>query len=234
MSPPDLDDLVEARFVERPNRFVLRGELDDGSIVDAYLPNTGRLTHLTEPGRPFILRKDGFPPRTTRYTATRAWDGCWVALEASRAPDLLVRWLEAGNNFPDIGPISTIEREVPVDRHRLDLRLTSAAGERVWVEVKSGGRGVEGTALLSLTPSARGVAHLDALAKFVEAGESAAAAFVVQRPDVERLLVGGYAHPEWITAVRAAQAAGVLIAAFGCNVSEREVDIKGPIPVVCQ
>ncbi len=225
-------ELVPARFVERPNRFVVRARLEDGAVVEAYLPNTGRLVHLTEPGRPFLLRRDGGPPRRTDYTAVRAWDGCWVALEAGRAPRLLTEWLAAGNPLPGHGPIVSIEHEVPVGQHRLDLRLIARDGTTVWVEVKSGGRATEGVGLLSRTPSSRGVAHLALLERLAEGGEAAAVAFVLQRPDVRALRVGGDADPDWIAAVQSADAAGVEVLAFGCAVTETVVAVDRELAIL--
>lgn len=225
-------EIVRAQFVDRPNRFVVRARLDDGSLVEAHLPNTGRLTHLTEPDRPFILRRDGFPPRVTEYTAIRAWDGCWVALEASRAPVLLEEWLNADHPMPGVGAISDFAREVTIEGHRLDLRLTTDEGATVWVEVKSGGRAEDGVALLSATPSTRGASHLAALGRLVAAGEVAVAAFVIQRPDVRALRVGEDADPGWIDAVRAARSAGVAVLAYGCAVTEEDVCIDRELPIL--
>jgi sugar fermentation stimulation protein A len=223
--------VVRARFVDRPNRFLAIAELDDGGRVAAYLPNTGRLRHLATPGRPLILRRDGTPPRTTEYTVTRAWDGCWVALEASRAPHLLAAWLLAGHPLGGFGTVSELRHEVAAGGHRLDLVATTDTG-RVWVEVKSGGRSVTGTALLSQTPSSRGVAHLATLAGLAAAGEHTVVAFVVQRGDARRLLVGGDADPGWIDAVRAAHEAGVTVMAVGCDVTETTVMVVRALPVV--
>ncbi len=225
------EELVTVGFVDRPNRFVVRGRRDDGVVLVAYLPNTGRLTHLCEPGRPWIFRRARRPDRRTEYTAIRAWDGAWVAPEASRAPELLADWLEAGHPLGPFGGVVGLEREVRLAGHRLDLRVDTEAGS-VWVEVKSGGRGRDGTALLSQTPSARGAAHLELLGRLVADGELAAAAFVVQRPDVERLLVGGDADPGWIEAVTRARDARVAILAYGCTVTPERVGIAGEIPVV--
>lgn len=222
---------VEARFVERPNRFVVIAELADGEQFAAYLPNTGRLTHLTTPGRRFILRRDGAPPRTTEYTAIRAWDGCWVALEASKAPHLLSTWLLDGNPLGDLGSVFEIATEVTSGRHRLDLLATTATGP-VWVEVKSSGRVVDGTALLSKTPSARGVAHLGTLADLVASGGLAAAVFVAQRSDARRMLVGGDADAAWIEAVVAARESGVEVLAYGCDVTETDARITHPLSLV--
>lgn len=222
--------VVRARFVERPNRFLVVAELETGQRVRAYLPNTGRLGHLATPGTPFILRKDGAPPRTTAYTAIRAWNGCWVALEASTAPQLLTAWLRSGEPLGAYGPVRDIRREVAAGGHRLDL-LATAAGGQVWVEVKSGGRAVDGVALLSGTPSTRGVAHLTTLARLVADGHRAAAAFVVQRSDARALSIGGEADPGWIVAVRRAHEGGVAILAYGCDVDEDDVHIARTLPI---
>lgn len=222
---------VPARFVERPNRFVAVVELDDGSVERAYLPNTGRLEHLLEPGRALILRNDGRPPRRTRYTVTRAWDGCWVGLEASRAPALLTEWLLDGHLLPGVGAVNGLRAEVMAGNHRLDLLVETVSGP-VWVEVKSGGRVAGGEALLSSTPSTRGAAHLVALTRLVAEGEPAAAAVVVQRPDARRLRVGEPADPAWVAAFRAAHAGGVVVVAFGCDVDEDRVRIDRELPVL--
>lgn len=222
--------VLPASFVARPNRFLVVAELEDGRRVDAYLPNTGRLGHLTEPGRRLILRADGRPDRKTKYTVIRAWDGGWVALEASLAPKLLGDWLLAGHPLGSFGSVSRLETEVAVAGHRLDLRVTTTNGP-VWVEVKSGGRAVDGVALLSKTPSDRGRSHLAELAHLACGGEAAAVAFVVQRSDARRLLVGGDADPGWVQAVRDAREAGVAVLAYGCDVTETTVRVARELPV---
>ena len=223
--------LVTAFYVDRPNRFLVTAHVADGREVIAYLPNTGRLEHLMKRGRKLLLRRDARPSRRTEFTVTRAWDGCWVALEASHAPLLLVRWLREGNPFPGHGRVSDIRSEVSVADHRLDLLLDSEVGP-LWVEVKSGSRAKEGVALLSRTPSTRGVSQLSSLARLVTVGESAAAAFVIQRSDATSLVVGLDADQGWVDAVHSAHEAGVTIAAFGCDVSEMDVRIARVLPVV--
>lgn len=223
--------VVHAEFVARPNRFVVTARLEDATEVQAYLPNTGRLEQLMHRGNRLVLRQDGVPPRTTEYTVTRAWDSGWVGLEASRAPQLLVGWLDGGNVFPGLGAVSDIRSEVAVGGHRLDLLLQTETG-RVWVEVKSGSRAMNGQAVLSKTPSIRGVSHLSSLGDLVGRGEQAVAAFVIQRSDVTSLLVGGDAEHSWIEAVRAARDTGVVVAAFGCVVTETDVRIDRTLPVV--
>lgn len=221
---------VRATFLARPNRFVARVRLADGAVVDAHLPNTGRLAHLMVPGRPLILRPSADPSRKTGFTVTRAWDGCWVALEASKAPNLLASWLERGNPLPGFGAVGVVEREVPIDGRRIDLRV-EAGDRRVWVEVKSSGRVVDGLALLSQTPSTRGAGHLAKLAALAAGGIASAVAFVIQRPDASALQIGKDADPGWVSAVTAAARSGVEVLAFGCEVTIVSVRIRAPLPV---
>ena len=47
--------LIKAKFIERPNRFLTRVELN-GKIVDSHLPDPGRLKELLVPGAELYLR----------------------------------------------------------------------------------------------------------------------------------------------------------------------------------
>lgn len=69
--------LVEARFVHRPNRFVVHAHVPGEGEVVAHLADPGRLRELLVPGRRMGLRPE--PPSSTR--ATR-----WTALLVE-APD---------------------------------------------------------------------------------------------------------------------------------------------------
>ena len=117
MEAERVTDPIPAVFVGRPNRFVVEARLVTGEVVSAHLANTGRLTHLTEPGRPLLLRPANSPSRTTRFTVVRWWDGCWVGLEAARTASLLEQWLVAGNPLPGFGLVESVEREVVNEPH---------------------------------------------------------------------------------------------------------------------
>ncbi len=223
------DRSLEGVFVGRPNRFLALVRIG-AETVEAYLPNTARLTGLLEPGVRVIVVPVDDPARTTRFTLTRVWDGTWVSIEASQAPALLAGWL-AEHPLAGFGEVADLRREVPLGRHRIDLVAQTTAGE-VWVEVKSGSRGVGGDALLSGTPSARGRRHLEVLAELVAEGTPAAVAFVVQRGDVDRFVVGGDADPTWIQAVETARRRGVAILAYRCAVTPESVRIDGELPIV--
>jgi sugar fermentation stimulation protein A len=224
---------VTAELLARENRFVVSVRLGSGEAARAYLPNTARLHDVLIPGAPLVLRRTDDPRRLTRFTATRVADGDeWVSLEAARALDVVAEHVHAAG-LPGLGEVVVeLEREVRMGRHRFDLRAWTAGGDAAIVEVKSLSRAVGREAPLSATPSVRGMAHLAALADLVRGGERAVAAFVVQRGDVDRLVVGPHADPGWTNAVRGADDAGVSIVAYRCHVGPATIRIDRAIPVV--
>ena len=76
-------DLVEGRFVERVNRFLVRVALD-GRDVLAHLPNTGRMTELLVPGA--VVYATPVPDRPGRKTAYDLTWRCarWMRLGRAR------------------------------------------------------------------------------------------------------------------------------------------------------
>jgi sugar fermentation stimulation protein A len=155
-----------------------------------------------------------------------------VGIEAYRAPALLADRMLECRMWEPFGAVAGIDREVRFGRHRIDLVVHLGGGGSVVTEVKSGSRRLGRAAPLSRTPSRRGAAHLEALSGLVAGGRPAAAAFVIQRPDVDRMVVGGDADPGWITAVERAHAAGVHVLAYRCDVTPDTIEVAGRIPVV--
>lgn len=221
---------VHARFVARENRFVVRAERRGGT-VRAYLPNTARLADVLVPRAPLVLVPADDPRRRTRWTVTRVWDGTWVALDAAAAADLVAGRLREGGALPGWPATVGLRREVACAGHRFDLALDLADGTGGLVEVKSLSRARDGVAPLSSTPSSRGVAHLGALAGLAGAGWRAAVVFVVQRSDARVLDLAAPADPAWVAAVRDARERGVAVAAYACDVDEREIALGAPLPV---
>ena len=56
----------EARFIDRPNRFVAHVE-KNGKIETVHVVNTGRCRELLIPGTRVILHRPGTPGRKTEY-----------------------------------------------------------------------------------------------------------------------------------------------------------------------
>lgn len=230
-------DGVRAHFVERPNRFIVRADLTTGETVRAYLPNTSRLTELLEGEPEMLLEPNDDATRSTDYTVRRIWDGVWVSVEATVAEQMVEQWLERHRGLPEIGAVDTWSRQETHDDHRFDFLLQYNNSDDLWLEVKSLSRCFDGDAILSGTPSRRAVAHLESLGDLAESGTRAALAFVLQRPDPRRLLIGegpdsAEVNQDWIASVRRARDRGVTVLAFRCRVTPTNAWLAEPIPVL--
>lgn len=208
-------------LVDRPNRFVMRVDLPDGSRVRAYCPNTSRLVELFEPGRKAWVVPNRDPSRKTDHTVTRLRDGgVWVGIVARRANTLFARYLSRERREHYAGWEGWC-REVPLGASQIDFLGRGGDGRPHWVEVKSlssaSSRDGRRFAFYSGTPSRRGYRHLAELGRAVDAGHRASCVFVVQRPDVREIRPGRHTEPGWLESLRAARSRGVTVRGFRCR-----------------
>ena len=223
--PKVVADIVEGAFVRRLNRFVADVEVAGGLVVEAHVPNTGRMTELLVPGAWTRLRP--VPPgaaRRTQYDLTSIrHNDRWVGMDARITPGVVVEaWRR--RLVPSLAGYSTVRREVRLGGSRLDLLFDGPAG-RCYVEAKSVNLVVDGVALFPDAPTLRGTRHLAELVQAVEHGDRAAVAFVIQRDDAVAFAPFEAADPAFAAALRRAAEAGVETYAISCAVDE-----DGPTP----
>jgi sugar fermentation stimulation protein A len=177
------DVLMEARFLSRPNRFVVCAECD-GSEVAAFLPNPGRLRELLLPGRAIYLTEEDSKDRKMRYTVVGVErDGCPVMLHTHRTNLVVSRLLEEGL-VPGFEGATVARREISVGRSRFDFLLRDGSGD-IYLEVKSCTLFGKRVAMFPDAVTARGARHLRELAELARGGCRSAAIFVVQWPRAE-------------------------------------------------
>ena len=219
---------VEARLVERPNRFLGVVEVL-GSEEMCFIPNPGRMHELMVPGaRVYLLEKRG-ERRKTRYDMVLVdYMGVLVSVD-SRLPNTLVaEAVHAGRlrEFEDC----KVERTEPVFHDsRLDLVLSDGE-EQVMVETKSCTLVEEGVARFPDAPTKRGARHMRTLVKALDGGR-AAAVFVIQRDDAQEFMPNDGTDPAFGEALRLAASMGVEAYAYVSDVSLRGIEISGRIPI---
>ncbi|MBN2311632.1 MAG: DNA/RNA nuclease SfsA [Candidatus Hydrogenedentes bacterium] len=185
--------VLAARFIERPNRFVVRCRVPRRGVVTAFLPNPGRLWELLFPGATLYLTDDGAAgeggTRRTRYTAVAVErDGMPVFLHTHLNNALARHLIEAGW-LDALKSAELVRAEVspaahgPGPRSRFDFLLRENGAE-VYLEVKSctlfGGE----VAMFPDAVTERGRRHLLELARLAEGGTRCAVLFLVHAPHV--------------------------------------------------
>lgn len=227
--------LVEARFVARPNRFVVHARLvAGGEPVVAHLADPGRLRELLLPDRPLWLRPAADPARKTRWSVALVEEpgGLLVSVDTT-VPNRLVAEALRRDALPELAPYCLERAEHRLGRSRIDFLLRCQEGVRppLLLEVKSATLVEEGVALFPDAVTARGARHLRELAAHVRSGgHGAAVLFVAQRPDVERVIAARAIDPAFADALEAAREAGVRVLARRCRIELDRVVLDAAVP----
>ena len=223
-------ELIPARFIKRHNRFSAGVRLDDGGVVDVYVPTTGRLTGVLVLGCQVWLEPADNPARKTGFTMVLAEleSGGLCSTNAHLANDLFYESVRQG--ILSAFTSSIIDREVSFGDSRLDFRLIE--GDQVcWVEVKSVTFAEEGIGRFPDAPTARGRRHLGELAKLVSLGDRASVVFIAQREDAYRFAPFDAVDPDFAEVLRQISEVGVEIHAYRCLVSTENIEIVEEVPV---
>ena len=220
--------LVEARLVDRPNRFLGTVEVE-GSIEMCFIPNPGRMYELMVPGaRVYLLEKRG-EHRKTRYDMVLVThEGVMVSVD-SRLPIALIAEAINADRLEEFRGYKVEKTEPVFHDSRLDLVLSDGL-ELVMVETKSCTLVEDGVALFPDAPTRRGTRHMGTLVKALENGR-AAVVFVVQRGDAYEFRPNDGTDPMFGEALRRAASVGVETYAYISDVSLRGVEIRESIPL---
>ena len=218
----------KARFVERPNRFVARCEME-GHMLTVHVKNTGRCKELLVPGAEIWLTRSDNPARKTAFDLIAVQKGDRLINMDAQAPNAAFgEFARSGGFLPDV---REVRAEVRYGASRFDFRLETAEKTH-FVEVKGVTLEADGVVRFPDAPTERGVKHLKELQAAAAAGFGAHAVFVIQMADVAHFEPNDRTHAAFGVALREAADSGVQIHAFWCRVTPDGMTIAGTVPVV--
>jgi len=230
--------LVEARFLERPNRFIVHARLANGRRAVAHLADPGRLVELLVPGRRLWLRPAADPLRKTRWSAALVESpdaSALVSVDTALPNRLIARALET-EVLDELRGWRLEKREHTIGPSRFDFLLHRRRGgpgpRRMALEVKSVTLVENRVGLFPDAVTARGTRHVRELTTLHRSGEWATAVlFVLQRPDADRIMPDAAIDPDFAGAVADARRAGVRLLGRRCLVDLEGVTLGPAVPV---
>jgi sugar fermentation stimulation protein A len=177
-------EILHARFLRRPNRFLVVCELD-GLPVQAFLPNPGRLNELLlRDSTLYLTPAEQSPGRKTSFTVVAVErDDQPVMLHTHRTNDVARHMIEAGI-VPGFERARIVRAEVKSGHSRFDF-LLDHDGRQTYLEVKSVTLFGKRVAMFPDAVTARGARHLKELKALSEEGVGTAVIFVVHWPHAE-------------------------------------------------
>ena len=223
--------IVQATFLERPQRFLARVALPDGTETLAYCANPGSLRGCLRERSRVLLWDSGNLDRKRRYTWRAIKLGnVWVGTDTHLANEIVVQLLKRGL-LPTLIGYDRVEREIVVEPGlRLDFMLTGAKGI-CFLEVKNSVVVENGVARFPDSITTRGLKHLVGLTRKAEEGHRSVLLFIVPRSDADSFSICDHHYPAYAEALRSAIAAGVELIALSVNVSPK--GFNHPRPLSC-
>ena len=222
----DFPELVKGKLIKRYKRFLADIELENGSIITAHCPNSGRMTQCQSKNWPVLLSYHNSPKRRLKYTWELVHNGtCWICINTHRANEIAYEALINGK-IPDLNGYEKIERERKYGKSsRIDL-LLSKQNECCYVEVKSVTLlNDDGYYCFPDAPTERGRKHLDELIEMKKQGHRAVMLFIIMRSDGKGFKPATHIDPEYATKLNTAADFGVEIIHKTCSISTKSVNI---------
>lgn len=216
-----------ATFLERPNRFIARCLMFDGSVQESHVANTGRCRELLVPGCKVFLQFHDDPKRKTRHTLIAVEKNGILINMDSQAPNRVVEEaLQSRSLRLTEEPPALIRREVRYRDSRFDFYVESPK-ERLFAEVKGVTLEEDGVVRFPDAPTLRGLRHIRELITAVGEGYKAAVIFVVQMDEARYFTPNNDTQPEFGRALIEAQEAGVRLIARCCEVTPLKISLEG-------
>lgn len=224
-----LGELLEAKFIQRDNRF--RAEVEvNGEPVKVHVPNSGRMKELLVPGASVWIQPAAGEHRKTAYTLLLVQQGDgFVCLNAHLANDIIAFWLQQGL-LPEFTGVTNIRREKTYGSSRFDFCLERQGRVR-YAEVKSVNLLDGGTARFPDAPTARGSKHLQELIHCKQEGLDSAVLFLVMGNQATDFAANGQTDPDFARNLALAREAGVEINVYTCQITLQGIRYTGTIPI---
>jgi len=226
-----LPPVIFGTLIRRYKRFLADVELEDGSIMTAHCPNTGRMTTCAEPGWRVALSDSQNPKRKHRHTWELVHNGtCWICVNTGRANNMAFEAV-VNNTIPELSGCDEVLREQTFGGSRFDL-LLKKDDSLYYVEVKNVTLlADDGCFAFPDAVTERGRKHLNELIDVVKAGHRAAMLFVISRSDGTAFRVAQEIDPQYSEALKNAANAGVEILAWQAEVSPKSLQLVRRVTV---
>lgn len=219
-------NIVEGKFINRPNRFVAHIEIRGREEV-CHVKNTGRCRELLPAGAKVWCEESDNAARKTRFDLIAVQKGDRLINMDSQAPNAAAgQWLKNGG----LGEIEDIRAESRYGGSRFDFSFTKD-GKPCFLEVKGVTLENDGICAFPDAPTTRGAKHLRELTALARQGYGAYVLFVIQMSKVSYLHPNDATDPDFAAALREAAKAGVEVLAMDCKVTPDSMTLQDPVEI---
>lgn len=220
----------QARFIDRPNRFIANVEIE-GKREVVHVKNTGRCKEIFVKGTRLILEESDNPNRKTRYSVIAGYkDGLLINTD-SQIPNAVVYDAVKDNRIEEIQGITHIRREVTFGNSRFDIYF-EGEHSKGFIEVKGVTLEHDGVCKFPDAPTQRGTKHVYEMIEAVNRGYKGYIFFLVQMEGMKYFTPNYETDPDFAEALKRAKEEGVEILVYDSEVKEDEIVIGKKIDYI--
>lgn len=227
------DNMLEAIFIKRPNRFIAHCILD-GEEVIAHVKNTGRCKELLVEGVKVYLQSNDNPKRKTKYSLISVQKGERLINMDSQVPNKMVyQALNTGKiTLPGLtSKLTHLKGEQTYKQSRFDFYFETR-DQKGFIEVKGVTLEKDDVVLFPDAPTQRGLKHIFELIDAKKEGYLAYVIFVIQMENVRYFIPNIETHKEFGDGLATAKSQGVEILAYDSIVTQESIGINQE--VICK
>ena len=212
--------VIDAKFINRPNRFIAEVEIPERGREIVHVKNTGRCKELLISGVDVILEESDNPNRKTKYDliAVSKEGMGWINIDSQAPNKVVYEWLKKQG-------YSYIKPEYKYGNSRIDFYM-ERENSKYLMEVKGCTLEIDRIGYFPDAPTERGVKHLRELTLATKKGYKCIIAFVIQMEGITEVRPNISTHPEFGIALKEAKDAGVEIWYMPCRVMPDELFIE--------
>ena len=223
--------LIGGRLVKRYKRFLADVILNDGRVVTAHCPNSGRMTGCSQAGQPVYLSYQDNPKRKLKYRWELIKMPTSLVGVNTLLPNRLVADALRAGAIPPFKGYGDVATEVAVNaRSRLDLKLTGTGLPDCYIEIKNCTLVERGVAMFPDAPTTRGQKHLQELTQLKGCGMRAVIFFLIQRMDASAFAPADGVDPEYGRRLRRAVERGVEIMVYDTHIDLKGIRLRKALP----
>lgn len=227
------DQVVEAKFVQRLNRFIAEVELDN-EIIQVHVKNTGRCKELFIEGAIVFLEPAKNPDRKTKFSLVALYKGDILINIDSQIPNYVAREAVLNNSYLKeiFGEVTFLKNEVTYGKSRFDLYYENDdLGTKGYIEVKGVTLEIDGMVKFPDAPTTRGSKHVLELIDSMNDGFSSYILFVIQLSPAKYFTPNRDTDPNFGLALDKAREAGVGILCFDSIITPDSIILNKPVEV---
>ncbi len=208
------NNIKEARFLSRPNRFIAHIEID-GEPEICHVKNTGRCRELLIRDARVFVQEVIAANRKTKYDLIGVYKGERLINIDSQVPNKVFNeWVMSSRQFNNL---KLIRPECKFQSSRFDFYVETDT-RKIFVEVKGVTLEENGVVLFPDAPTERGIKHINDLCQCINEGYEAYLVFIIQMKDVRYFTPNNATHQAFGEALIKAAKHGVKIFALDCEV----------------